>query len=121
MTGEKRSKQPWHIHRKDREPLFFLALANFGTFMENREEAGFVLVTADSLGCMFDVNDRRPVAVSADDALRWLDPALAPEEAENLARTAMLDVGLVEWFPVGSALNAGADGSEVGISVELTA
>ena len=30
-TGEKGSKQPWRVHRKDGEPLFLLALANFGT------------------------------------------------------------------------------------------
>ena len=120
-TGEKGSKQPWHIHRKDREPLFLLALANFGPFVENREEAGFVLVTADSLGGMVDVHDRRPVAVSAEDARRWLDPALTVEEAEHLARTAMLDVDLFEWHPVSRALNTGADGPEVGQPIDITA
>jgi len=70
MTGEKSHKQPWHIHRKDRELLLVLALANFGPFKENREEAGFVLVTADSVGGMVDIDDHRPVAVSADDARR---------------------------------------------------
>jgi len=117
-TGEKGSKQPWHIHRKDREPLLLLALANFGPFVENREEAGFVLVTADSLGGMVDVHDRRPVAVSAEDARRWLDPALTPEEAEHLARTAMLDVSLFDWFPVSRALNTGADGPEMGEPID---
>ena len=37
-TGEKGSKQPWHIHRKDGAPLFMLALANFGSFTENRAD-----------------------------------------------------------------------------------
>lgn len=54
-TVAKGSRQPWHIHRKDKAPLFLLALANFGPFKENREEAGFVLVTADSMGGMVDV------------------------------------------------------------------
>jgi len=120
-TGEKGSKQPWHIHRKDGEPLFLLALANFGPFVENREEAGFVLVTADSLGGMVDVHDRRPVAVTAEDARRWLDPALTPEEAEHLARTAMLDVELFAWFPVSRALNTGADGPEMGVPLDAPA
>jgi putative SOS response-associated peptidase YedK len=119
-TGET-PKQPWHIHRKDREPLFLLALANFGPFKENREEAGFVLVTADSLGGMVDVHDRRPVAVSAEDARRWLDPALTPEEAEHLARTSMLDAGLFGWYPVSRALNAGADGPEMGAPISVEA
>lgn len=116
-TGEKGAKQPWHIHRKDRAPLYLLALANFGPFVEHREEAGFVLVTADSLGGMVDVHDRRPVAVSAEDARMWLDPTMPAEEAEHLARTAMLDADLFDWFAVGRALNTGADGPEVGVPV----
>ena len=118
-TGPNGNKQPWHIHRKDREPLFLLAVANFGTFKERPEEAGFVLVTADSMGGMVDVHDRRPVAVSAEDARRWLDPALTPEEAEHLARTSMLDVELFTWFPVSRALNTGGDGPEMGEPIDL--
>ena len=107
--GPKGNKQPWRIHRRDGGPLFLLALANFGAFRENREESGFVLVTADSLGGMVDVHDRRPVAVSLDDALRWMDPALPPEEAAHLARVAMLDADLFEWHEVDRALNSGEE------------
>ncbi|MEG1055529.1 MAG: SOS response-associated peptidase family protein, partial [Janthinobacterium sp.] len=103
-TGEKGSKQPWHIHRKDRAPLFLLALAQFGPYKFNREEAGFVLVTADSLGGMVDIHDRRPVAVSREDAHRWLDPALTAEQALHLARSCMLDVDLFEWHAVDNPL-----------------
>jgi putative SOS response-associated peptidase YedK len=112
-TGVKGAKQPWHIHRKDREPIFMLALANFGPFKENREESGFVIVTADSLGGMVDIHDRRPVAVSAEDARRWLDPALTPEEAAHIARTAMLGTDMFEWYQVDAELNRGADNPAV--------
>lgn len=112
-TGVKGDKQPWHIHRKDEAPLFLLALANFGQFKQNREEAGFVLITADSMGGMVDVHDRRPVAVSAEDALRWLDPELPPDQAEHLARTSMLEPDLFDWLPVSKALNTGAEGAEI--------
>lgn len=103
-TGEKGSKQPWHIHRKDKGPLFLLALAHFGPFKLNREESGFVLVTADSLGGMVDIHDRRPVAVSLEDAHRWLDPELTLEAALHLARTCMLDAELFEWHAVDNPL-----------------
>lgn len=118
-TGEKGSKQPWHINRKDRAPLFLLVLANFGKYVEHREEAGFVLVTADSLGGMVDMHDLRPVAVSAEDARIWLDPELPVEEAAHLARTGLLDAELLDWFPVSRAFNSGGDGPEMGIPVEL--
>ncbi|PKV44262.1 putative SOS response-associated peptidase YedK [Janthinobacterium sp. 61] len=103
-TGEKGSKQPWHIHRRDRAPLFLLALAHFGPWKFSREDAGFVLVTADSLGGMVDIHDRRPVAVSREDAHRWLEPALIPEQALHLARSCMLDTALFEWHAVDNPL-----------------
>lgn len=112
-TGEKGHKQPWHIHRKDGQPLFLLALARFGPFKENREESGFVLVTADAVGGMVDIHDRRPVAVSADDARRWLDPNLTVDAALHLARIAMQDADMFEWHPVSTDLNRGADGPQV--------
>jgi putative SOS response-associated peptidase YedK len=111
-TGPKGERQPWHIHHRDHNPLFLLTLANFGTFKVNREEAGFVLVTAGSLGGMVDVHDRRPIAVSADDALRWLDPLVPVEEAEHMARQCMLDAELFSWEPAAALDGANASGSD---------
>ncbi|HEV7815426.1 MAG TPA: SOS response-associated peptidase family protein [Janthinobacterium sp.] len=104
-TGEKGKRQPWHIHRKDRQPIFMLALANFGAFKENREESGFVLVTADAQGGMVDVHDRRPVVLSAADAALWLDPVLSAEQAAELARSAALGPEHFEWHRVSAAVN----------------
>jgi putative SOS response-associated peptidase YedK len=113
-TGPKGRKQPWHIHRKDRQPVFMLALANFGTFTENRAEAGFVIVTDDSAAGMLDIHDRRPVVLDAADAARWLDPALSPAEAVELARRAALPVDAFEWHAVSPELNrAGTEGAQL--------
>jgi putative SOS response-associated peptidase YedK len=120
-TGEKGSKQPWHIHRKDREPLYMLALANFGTFHENRAEAGFVLVTDDAAQGMLDIHDRKPVVLSAADAALWLDPALAPEQALQLARSTALPSDAFDWFRVSPAVNrAGNEGPQLVLPVEDT-
>lgn len=100
-TGEKGARQPWHIHRTDGQPLYLLVLANFGPFKHSREESGFVLVTADSLGGMLDLHDRRPVAVSRDDAERWMSPELDWEQTLHLARTCMLDASLFSWQRAG--------------------
>ena len=62
---------------------------------------------------MVDIHDRRPVAVSADDARHWLDPKLTTDEAMHIARTAMLDANLFEWHAVSTELNRGADGPHV--------
>jgi putative SOS response-associated peptidase YedK len=113
-TGEKGHKQPWHIHRKDHEPLYMLALANFGPFEENRAEAGFVIVTAGADGGMLDIHDRRPVVLNAEDAALWMDPALSPEQAVELARQAAVPAEAFEWYKVSKAVNyAGKDGPEI--------
>jgi len=115
-TGEKGKKQPWHIHRKDRAPLFMLAIANFGTFTENRAEAGFVIVTDAAAEGMLDIHDRRPVVLEAADAAVWLDPGLAPDAAIELARNAALPPEAFEWFKVTPEVNrAGADSPEMAL------
>ena len=115
-TGEKGKKQPWHIHRKDRAPLFMLALANFGPYTENRAEAGFVLVTDDAAAGMLDIHDRKPVVLDALDAALWLDPELAPEQALALARRAALPADAFEWHKVSTALNrAGNEGPQLAL------
>lgn len=113
-TGEKGHKQPWHIHRKDGKPIYMLALANFGGFEQNRAEAGFVLITDDASGGMLDIHDRRPVVLDAADAALWLDPALSPEEAAELARRAALPPEAFAWHMVSTAVNrASADGPQI--------
>jgi putative SOS response-associated peptidase YedK len=118
-TGEKGRKQPWHIHRKDRSPLFMLALANFGAFEENRAEAGFVLVTDDAAAGMLDIHDRKPVVLSAEDAALWLDPSRSPAQALALARATALPPEAFEWFKVSTAVNrAGTDGPQIALPLE---
>ncbi len=118
-TGEKGHKQPWHIHRKDRAPLYMLALANFGGFTENRAEAGFVLVTDDATGGMLDIHDRRPVVLEAHDAELWLDPSLSPDAALELARRSALPADAFEWHKVSTRVNrAGSGGPEIAQPLE---
>ena len=86
----------------------------------NSKWQSIILVTDDSLGGIVDVHDRRPVAVRAEDARRWLDPAITVEEADDIARTAMLDAELFEWYQVSRMLNVGGDGPEMAVRLEPT-
>ena len=118
-TGEKGHKQPWHIHRKDRQPLFMLALGNFGSYTAHRAEAGFVLVTDDASEGMLDIHDRRPVVLDAADAALWLDPGLTPQQALELARATALKPDAFAWFKVSNTMNrAGVDGAQVALPLE---
>jgi putative SOS response-associated peptidase YedK len=103
-TGEKGNKQPWHIHRKDRAPLYLAALAHFGPPSEIKTANGFTIVTADAQGGMIDASDRRPVVLTAADAALWIDPGLMPEHAEMLLRSMALDADAFDWHMVDRAV-----------------
>ena len=113
-TGGKGHKQPWHIHRTEHGPIFMAALASFQSATDNKAAAGFTIVTADALGGMVDVHDRRPVVFSAEDATRWMDPDLAADEAEHLARTQALGPDAFAWHAVSRLVgNVKNDGPEL--------
>ena len=103
-TGEKPKKQPWHIHRKDRGALFFAGVASLALDAESSARNGFAILTADAVGGMVDVHDRRPIVFTAADAKLWLDQGLSAQQAEQLARTAGLGPEAFDWFKVGRAV-----------------
>lgn len=62
-TGDKGSKQPWHIHRAGGEPSYLAGLANFQPGSESKALSGFTIVTSDAEGGLLDVHDRRPLVL----------------------------------------------------------
>jgi putative SOS response-associated peptidase YedK len=121
-TGEKGHKQPWHIHLKSRKPLFMAAVANFGEFRDHKAEAGFAIVTQDAGGGLLDVHDRRPLVLSAEDALLWMSPNLSKEEAMELVRASALGPEAFDWYPVSKAVgNVTKQGAWLTHPVELEA
>lgn len=103
-TGEKGSKQPWHVHRRDGAAIYMAALANTGSTSESKAANGFTIITADAQGGMVDVHDRRPVVLSAADAAWWLDADLPAEQAEHLLRSVALDIDAFAWHQVDRAV-----------------
>lgn len=117
-TGEKGVKQPWHIHRGDREPLYLAALASFVPDAEIKTLNSFTIVTADAQGGMIDVHDRRPVVLSAADAAVWLDPDLPAEQAEQLVRSVALGPEEFDWYMVDRAVgNVRNQGPQLAVPV----
>lgn len=76
------------------------ALANFGEGSENKATTGFTIVTADAVGGMLDIHDRRPVVFSAEDALLWVDEDLTSDYTEQLASAQALNSHEFEWCQV---------------------
>ena len=103
-TGEKGQKQPWHIHRKEHEPVYMVGLANIAPDNEHKTSNGFTIITSDAAGGMVDVHDRRPVVLSATDAALWLDPDFDPLQAEQLLMSLALSADRFDWYEVDRAV-----------------
>jgi len=100
-----KTKQPWLIRRKDREPVFCAAIGQFPSRdAEPRADDGFVIVTADSAGGMLDIHDRRPIVLSPELAREWLDPATPRERAEQIALMQGESSDVFEWYKVDKAV-----------------
>lgn len=83
--------------------MFFAALGKFqrGGALEPGTGDGFVVITADSEGGMLDIHDRRPVVLSPQRALRWLDPELDPGAAGEIAQEHGETADAFRWHTVG--------------------
>lgn len=99
-------KQPYFIKLRSGEPMFFAALGQFqrGGMLESRDGDGFVIITSSSDAGMLDIHDRRPLVFSGECAAHWMDPELAPGEAEELALKHGEGVDGFEWYAVGQEI-----------------
>ncbi len=97
-------KQPYYIRAVDGAPLYFAGLTSVKLSEEAREGDGYVIVTAAADGGLVDVHDRRPVALTADDARAWLSPETSLEEATHIANNLALPATAFECYPVSRAV-----------------
>jgi putative SOS response-associated peptidase YedK len=98
-TGEKGDKQPWYIHGADGAPLLFAAVSAWRPGAEPDAEHGMAIVTDDSAGGMVDIHDRRPVALTAEQARAWADPATPTALAREILAAALPEEAY-QWHPV---------------------
>ncbi len=104
-TGDKKDRLPWYIKSKEDRPLFLAALTNHFPDQQDPEGAGFVIVTNESAGGMVDIHDRRPVVLTPEDALAWMDTSFSYQQAESVAREGCLPSDAFEWFRVSKDVN----------------
>lgn len=98
-TGEKGDKQPWYINAKDGGPVLMAGITAWQPGREVLAESGFAIVTDDSAGGMVDIHDRRPVCLTVDDALTWVDPDVLVADALELLSTPRPEDAF-QWWPV---------------------
>ncbi len=99
-----KKKQPYFIRLKSQRPMFFGALAEVHPGLEPDDRDGFVIITADSVGGMVDIHDRRPVVLTPDLAREWLDTSTPRKRAEQIALHQCAPAEAFEWFKVNRAV-----------------
>jgi putative SOS response-associated peptidase YedK len=95
-ADDPKHKQPYFIHLKSGEPLFFAGIG--------QEDQGFVILTADALGGMVDIHDRRPIVLAPEFAKQWIDPTSSPRRAEEIVRDQGTQTEAFEWYKVDQAV-----------------
>lgn len=106
-------KQPYLIRRKDRAPILCAAIGQYPAGgREPRDDDGFVIIAANSVGGMVDIHDRRPVVLAPELAREWLTHATPKERAEQMLLHQCEPAEEFEWFKVdlavGNVRNEGA-------------
>ncbi len=102
-TGAKGAKQPWFIHAKDGNPILMAGIAAWNPDAEMDAAHGFAIVTDDAAGGMVDIHDRRPISLTPEDALAWVDPETPIENALELLSTSRPESAFV-WYQVTPAM-----------------
>src|SRR5690606_31796491 len=102
-TGEKGAKQPWFIHAKDGQPILMAGIAAWNPDAEMDAAHGFAVITDDAAGGMVDIHDRRPIALTPEDARVWVDPETSLADALELLSTARPESAF-QWWQVTPAM-----------------
>lgn len=96
-------KQPYFIHRKDGQPLFFACIGS-APYDRGDENEGFVIVTAAADQGLVDIHDRRPVVLTPEAAMAWMDQTTSSSHAQELTREGALPAEQFTWHPVSTAV-----------------
>lgn len=99
--NDAKRKQPWFIHLKDRQPMYFAALGQVRPGLEPDERDGFVIITAASDAGMLDIHDRRPLVLTPELAREWIDPQTPTSRLAQIAQEGCRPVSDFRWHAVG--------------------
>lgn len=102
-TGPNGEKQPWFISARDEHPVLMAGITAWEPGRDVLAETGFAIVTDDAAGGMVDIHDRRPICLTPDDALAWVDPATPVDTALELLSTPRPESAF-RWWPVTPAM-----------------
>tara|TARA_R100001244_G_scaffold61812_1_gene51738 strand:- start:327 stop:686 length:360 start_codon:yes stop_codon:yes gene_type:complete len=82
---------------KDEAPILMAGITAWEPGKDVLAEMGFAIVTDDAAGVMVDIHDRRPICLTPDAALEWVDPGLAVNQALEILSTPRLESAFRWW------------------------
>lgn len=106
-TLDARTKQPYLIRRRDRQPFAFAGIWDRWRSRERAQDSvieSFTILTTDPNDLVRDVHDRMPVIIHPDDYDRWLDPRIE-DPAQLKPLLAPLPAEHMEMHPVSRRVN----------------
>lgn len=91
---DNKTKQPWHIFRKDGSPLVFAGLWEHWQTPEGGTLESCSIITTDPNSFMAEIHDRMPVILARESWDLWLNP----DEVEPAALTELLVPCPSDWL-----------------------
>jgi len=102
--GAKKSKTPYFIHMKDRQPFAMAGLWDTWEGPDGSSLKTCTIITTQPNELMELIHDRMPVILHPRDYAKWLDPApQAPENLQPLIRP--FEVDAMSAYPVSTLVN----------------
>lgn len=95
-TTNLKTKQPYFVHQKDSTPMFFAGVCEPKTNTA-------AIVTTEAQDKMRELHHRRPVFLTADDVLEWLDPKADSAELNGMILSSQ-DKN-IDIYPVSTIVN----------------
>ena len=101
---QERTKQPFHIVLKSREPFGFAGLWDTWTSPDGEEIKSCTIITTDANEQLKPIHDRMPVILTCDAEAVWLDPAIQ-DPAKLLPLLKPYPAEEMETYPVSRWVN----------------
>lgn len=104
-SWESGKAQPYFVKPIDDGPVYLAGLSSVTSDAQAQQTDGFVLVTSSAEPGIADKLSHRPVALTASDAMRWLDPKTTFSVATKMMEESLLPRPLFLCFRVSVGVN----------------
>jgi putative SOS response-associated peptidase YedK len=102
--GSQKRKRPYFIHRRDRQPFGFAALAETWIGPNGEELDTVAIVTKPASADLSVLHHREPATIAPDDFDRWLD-CRATDAEEALVLLTVSGEGAFTWHEISTRVN----------------